>query len=305
MDITIRDIEANGMTFRCREAGTSGEPVLMLHGFPETSHMWTHVMPQIVAAGYRCLAPDGRGYSPGARPDGVDAYTYEHLRDDALAIADVWGVGRFHLAGHDWGALAGWYIVAHDDARRVASWSALSVPHNRGFAEAVWEDPAEERYRGFLNLLANEGVAETTFAANDFALPKMIWTGSSADEIAEYVDVFSQPGALTGAMNWYRASRLHKRALEDGVVPDVATPSLLIWGKNDQAISRVCVDNGAKYVKGPFTFLELDAGHWLTQEKTAEVAAAMIAHLRANSLAAYETEPALIPPPEPRPSAPL
>lgn len=284
MDITIRDIEANGMTFRCRAAGDTGEPLLLLHGFPETSHMWTHVMPQLAAAGYRCLAPDGRGYSPGARPQGVDAYTYEQLRDDALAIADAWGVDRFHLAGHDWGAIEGWHIVGHDTVRRIASWSALSVPHTRGFAEAVWEDPAEEGYRGFLNLIANEGVGETTFAANDFALPKLIWTASSTDEIAEYVDILSQPGALTGAMNWYRASRLHKRALEDGVMPDVTTPSLLIWGKNDQAVGRMCVDRGAAYVKGPFRTLELDAGHWLAQEKTAEVAEAMIAHLRANPL---------------------
>lgn len=284
MDITIREIQANGMTFRCRAAGDTGEPVLLLHGFPETSHMWTHVMPQIVAAGYRCLAPDQRGYSAGARPDGTDAYTYERLRDDALAIADAWGVERFHLAGHDWGAIEGWYIVGHDTAGRIASWSALSVPHTRGFAEAVWEDPEEEGYRGFLNLIAAEGTGETTFAANDFALPKMIWTASSADEIAEYADVLSRPGALTAAMSWYRASRLHKRALDEGVMPDVTTPSLLIWGKNDQAVRRMCVDRGAAYVKGPYSVLELDAGHWLTQEKTDDVAAAMIAHLRANAI---------------------
>jgi pimeloyl-ACP methyl ester carboxylesterase len=99
--ITIREITADGLTFTCREAGTSGEPVILLHGFPETSHMWTKLMPQFVEAGYRCLAPGQRGYSPGARPDGIEQYRYEDISDDVIALADAWGASRFHLVGHD------------------------------------------------------------------------------------------------------------------------------------------------------------------------------------------------------------
>ncbi len=285
MTITIREIEANGMSFHCREAGAGGEPVILLHGFPETSHMWTHVMPQIAAAGYRCLAPDQRGYSPGARPDGVENYTYEHLRADVLALADAWGAERFHLVGHDWGAIEGWYIAAHDADHRIASWSALSVPHTRGFAEGVRDDPKVEGYRGLLKLMDTVGVAEQTFLANDLALPRRFWTSSSAEEVAEYVAVLSQPGAFTAAFNWYRASRLHTRALEGGVIPDVTTPSLFVWGTEDPAIQRVAVERGAAYVMGPFRFVELNAGHWLVQEQPDAVLAAILEHLRANPLA--------------------
>jgi len=108
------------MTFHCRTAGDSGEPVILLHGFPETSHMWVELLPKLEAAGYRCLAPDQRGYSPGARPEGKENYQYGDLASDVFALADAWGVDRFHLVGHDWGAGAGWAAVA-TNPDRIAS----------------------------------------------------------------------------------------------------------------------------------------------------------------------------------------
>ena len=124
MDITVSDVEANGMTFRCRTAGDSGDPVMLLHGFPETSHMWTDLIPRLAEAGYRTLAPDLRGYSPGARPDDVSAYSYEALASDVFALADASGFERFHLVGHDWGAIIGWAAVDIDGGKRIASWTS-------------------------------------------------------------------------------------------------------------------------------------------------------------------------------------
>jgi pimeloyl-ACP methyl ester carboxylesterase len=111
MEITVRDIEANGWRFHCREAGGSGEPVILLHGFPETSRMWEPLMVTLAAEGYRCVAPDQRGYSPGARPQEADAYRYADLAADVLELARVLGFQRFHLVGHDWGAAAGWAVL--------------------------------------------------------------------------------------------------------------------------------------------------------------------------------------------------
>ena len=112
MEITVRDVDANGWRFRCRQAGDSGEPVLLLHGFPETSRMWEPLMATLAAEGYRCVAPDQRGYSPGARPQETDAYRYADLATDVLELARVLGFERFHLVGHDWGAGAGWAALA-------------------------------------------------------------------------------------------------------------------------------------------------------------------------------------------------
>src|SRR5574339_996924 len=117
--ITVADLHANGMTFRVRKAGDTGEPVVLLHGFPETSHMWLQLIPKLVEAGYRCVAPDQRGYSPGARPADVEAYAYRALASDVFALADAAGFDRFHLVGHDWGALVGWAALGVDDAGRI------------------------------------------------------------------------------------------------------------------------------------------------------------------------------------------
>ena len=123
-------IDAGGMTFRARVAGLSsqGEPIIMLHGFPETSAMWGPLIEASASAGYRVVAFDQRGYSPGARPEGVESYTVPKLAGDVLAVADAAGFERFHLVGHDWGCVVGW-AVAIQNPERVITWSGLSIPH--------------------------------------------------------------------------------------------------------------------------------------------------------------------------------
>lgn len=280
MPTTIRDINANTMTFRARFAGDTGEPVILLHGFPETSHMWVELLPKLEAAGYRCMAPDQRGYSPGARPEGKENYRYQDIAADVVALADSWGVDKFHLVGHDWGAGAGWAAVALYP-ERIVSWSALSVPHVGAFGRAIREDADQAQRSTYITFFQEPGVAEAAFSANEFAGLKNVWSASSEEERAEYLSVFTQPGALTGALNWYRGSGGIQPADEFG---DVHTPTLLVWGNQDTAIGRVGVENGAKFMKGPYTFVELDAGHWLIQEKFEAVSDAILAHLRANPM---------------------
>lgn len=283
--ITAREVEANGLTFRCREAGEAGEPVILLHGFPETSHMWTALMPRLADGGYRCLAPDQRGYSPGARPDGVEHYRYEDIAGDVVALADAWGAPRFHLIGHDWGALCGWAVVDLYPGR-LASWTAMSVPHAKAFATGVRDDPEEEPYRQILQLFLTPDVAESAGAADDFAIFRQAWTESSPEEVEDYLSVLRQPGALTAALNWYRASRGHARSLDDEAVPfgPVTVPSQLIWGSEDPYIRRACVDLAAPYMRGPYRVVELQAGHWLAQQKPDDVASAVLEHLGAHAI---------------------
>ena len=282
MKISIRDVSANGLTFRCREAGVGGEPVLLLHGFPETSHMWARLMGDLADQGYHCLAPDQRGYSPGARPSQVEAYGYEHLAADILQIPAAAGFDRFHLVAHDWGALASWGALSVDPGP-VASFVSLSIPHYRGFAEAVRDDPDEELYRGVLELLTAPGhLAEGVLGADDCAPLVSAWVSSPPAEIEDYLSVFRQEGALTGALNWYRASRGHRRALDDPDFPfvAVATPTLLIWGREDPYVRRMSLDLAAPLMVGDYRVVELDAGHWLIQDCYETIAADIAAHLR-------------------------
>jgi pimeloyl-ACP methyl ester carboxylesterase len=284
MAITIRDIAANGMTFRCREAGPKGgEPVILLHGFPETSHMWLPLLERLESEGYRCLAPDQRGYSPGARPEGIEHYRYQDMASDVIALADAVGFDRFHLVGHDWGAGCGWAVVSLYP-ERVRSWSALSVPHVGAFGAAIRDDPDQQQRSQYITFFQQPGVAEAALSADNFAGLKNVWSASSAEEKAEYVSVFTQPGALTGALNWYRGSRGIDPDDPSVTFGDVTTPTLLIWGNQDTAIGRVGVEAGHAFMKGPFTFVELDAGHWLIQEQPERVTNGVLDHIRANPI---------------------
>ncbi len=267
------------MAFRCREAGPeSGEPVVLLHGFPETSHMWIPVMERLAAEGYRCLAPDQRGYSPGARPEGKENYATETLAGDVVALADAVGFGKFHLVGHDWGAGVGWRVV-NLYPERVASWSALSIPHPGSYGRAFRDDPDQQQRSQYIILFQEPGVAEAAFEANDWAMLRGIWSASDEEERAEYVETFTQPGAMTAALNWYRAAFGGGELADDGGEFTVSLPTLTVWGNQDQAVGRSTTLHHNEFMTGYNRFVELDAGHWLIQEKPDEVMGEVLGHI--------------------------
>ena len=276
-------VAANGLQFDCRTQGSDGEPVILLHGFPETSHMWLPLMAALAGAGYRCLAPDQRGYSPGARPEGIEHYRYQHLAADVVALADAMGYERFHLVGHDHGAGVGW-TVTHTYPDRVHSWTAMSVPHIAAFGRAIREDADQSQRSQYIGVFQQVGNAEALLSANDFAALRQIWDQSSPEEIAEYLNLLSQPGALTGALNWYRGSLSRDEHDATLAVGEISTPTLCLWGNQDQAIGRQSTVWAASYMKGPYRFVEMDAGHWLIQEKPQQVITEILGHLRENPL---------------------
>jgi pimeloyl-ACP methyl ester carboxylesterase len=279
-----RELAANGMTFSVREAGPpDGEPVLLLHGFPETSHMWIGLMSALAENGYRCAAPNMRGYSSGARPEGAENYHYEILASDVFAIADALGFERFHLIAHDWGSIVGWAVLSVDDSR-IASFSTLSIPHYRSFAEAVRDDPEEEFYRGLLVNFVDPNTAPA-LSQNDAGGMRVFWTSHAPEEVDDYVSVFKEPYALQAALNYYVACDKHARALDGPVAfGPVSTPTLLLWGKDDIAVRQRMVDGGAKYMSGPYRRVDLDAGHWVIQEQPDQVRDEILAHLKENAL---------------------
>ena len=285
MTITTRDITANGLTFRCREAGTGGEPVVLLHGFPETSHSWLKLMPLLVENGYRCLAPDQRGYSPGARPEGVENYRTDLLVDDVMALADAAGFDRFHLVAHDWGAGVGWRVVARYP-ERIASWTALSIPHPASYGRAFREDPDQQAKSQYILFFQEPGAAEAALLADNAAMLKTVWDKHDPEEVAEYLDTFTQPGAMTAALNWYRAAFGLEGGQGLGDEFTVGLPTLTIWGNQDMAVGRSTTLTHSQYMTGYNRFVELDAGHWLIQEKFPEVSAEILAHLKRFPIAA-------------------
>ena len=283
----LREIDANGMVFRGRFAGgedVSREPVVLLHGFPETSIMWAGLMERLGVEGYRCFAPDQRGYSPGARPEGVDEYVYRKLVSDIVALADALDYARFHLIGHDWGSAIGWaMLLLHPE--RVRSWTAISVPHMDAFASAIAEDPDQRKRSQYMAFFMLPEKPERSLAADDFAVLRSLWSSIPKEQVEEYLSVFSQPGALTAALNWYRANAVLLEKRRD--VPKfgaVQHPTLLIWGNQDIAVGRVAVERTAQYMEGPYRLLEVNAGHWLAQEEPERVHDEILHHLKSNRL---------------------
>lgn len=279
-----REIEAKGLTFTVWELG-DGEPVVFLHGFPQTTRAWLPVMGALASEGFRCIGIDQRGYSEGARPAGVDRYRYEDLVGDVIGISEVLGLESFHVAGHDWGAFTAWALVSVAP-QLVRTLTAISVPHYLAFARASWEGGEEGVYRQWMAAcMAPGAVAETMIADHDFAGLRVTLPDTSGGDLAYYRELFSDPAALTGAVNWWRACRGHRRALEDPTFPfpPVSTPTLFIWGNRDPYVSRLAVDLAEPLMIGPYRFVELDAGHWLMEERTEDVAGNMLALLREHS----------------------
>jgi len=283
----VLEIEANGMLFRSRGAGldnVSGEPVVLLHGFPETSIMWGNLIERLAEEGYRCFAPDQRGYSPNARPKGVENYIYQELASDVVALADVLGFGRFHLVGHDWGSVIGW-IVLSLYPKRVQSWTAMSVPHMDAFRSALADDPDQQQRSQYIAFFRMPEQPEKTLTANDLEPLRALWSSIPRDQVEEYITVFSQPGALTAALNWYRANSFDlEQGYQGAIFGPVLHPTLLIWGNQDMAIGRGAVVRAEQYMKGPYRLVELNVGHWLIQEEPDRVRHEILRHLQSNRM---------------------
>ena len=276
MAIEQTAMNVGAYTYDVRLAGDGDPLVILLHGFPETSHMWLPLLEHLAANGYTALAPDLRGSSPGARPPGAEHYAHAAMAPDILAMADALGRERFHLVGHDHGAGLGWYIAArHPD--RVISWTALSVPHIDAFGQAIANDPEQRKRSEYMDFFRQVGTAEEALSANDFAALRNVWSESGPAEIEEYLRVLRQPGALTGALNWYRGGLTRERE----PIGPVSVPTLMIWGNRDQAIGRPGVTATPPLMDGPYRLVELDAGHWLIQEAEADVLRETLAHLEA------------------------
>ena len=283
--ISMVEVKIDNFVFNCRTAGMSnrGDGIILLHGFPETSHMWLELMTLLSSKGFRVVAPDQRGYSPGARPRKVSAYKFGKLVDDIFSMADSFGFNQFHLVGHDWGASIGWGMVAVNPDR-VISWTAMSVPHLKAFGEALKTDDDQKkksRYFGFFKL---PFIPELYFSFNNYQKLKNIWDKSSAEEIEAYLQVFKGKAALKASLNWYRAN-IGSVSIKESLISrgNINTPSQLIWGNKDMALGRRGTELTEKFMKGPYRFIEIDAGHWLIQEAYEEVSASILELIEKNT----------------------
>jgi pimeloyl-ACP methyl ester carboxylesterase len=272
----VLQVDVGDLTFDVRVDGPEdGRPVLLLHGFPETSLSWAAVTPLLSEAGLRTYAPDQLGYSPGARPAEVEAYSMPGLAQVTVDLLNVLDLPRVDVVGHDWGANVAWTLGAwHSD--RVRSLTAVSVPHPAAYTVAYRVDPEQKERSAYIRLFWLAGKAEEVLLEDDARrLRRMLSgdgdTGVPAEAIDQYVAVLSAPGALTAALNWYRAMSSDIR------VEKVDVPTTYVWSDGDVAIGRTAAEACAEFVTGDYRFVELPGvTHWIPEQAPEQLAAAIL-----------------------------
>jgi pimeloyl-ACP methyl ester carboxylesterase len=272
----------DGLTFDVADEGPEdGEVVVLLHGYPETKGSWAAITPQLTDAGYRVLAPDQRGYSPGARPKGRRAYVLPKLVDDVLAMVAAAGLGagaRFHVVGHDWGGAVAW-ALATTHADRLASVTSLTTPHPTAMARSMVR--STQLLRSWYILFYQLPFAPELATTNPAFRRALVGSGLSEDRAEVYLEQL-RSGAAGPAINWYRALPFAGRAATASSAP-VRVPTLYVYAGADVALGRAAADATGRYVEAEYRYEVIEgASHWLPEESPEIVGPMILDHVRSH-----------------------
>jgi pimeloyl-ACP methyl ester carboxylesterase len=276
----VNRFSRQGLVFDLVDSGPpdADAVVVLLHGWPQDSTAWERVTPLLVAGGLRVLAPDQRGYSPGARPPGTAAYRMRELVADVAALLDEAGVTRAHLVGHDWGGAVAW-AFAERHPERLRSLTVLSTPHHRALAWA-FRHGDQARRSWYMAAFQVPVVPEVVLQCT---LPRLLRrSGLPEQDVERYAARFRQPGAAGAELAWYRALRnplrgnASDRSGTKGQRPRITVPTTYVWGRHDPALGRDAAERTARWVASDYRLVELDAGHWLPVTRPDDVAAAVL-----------------------------
>jgi pimeloyl-ACP methyl ester carboxylesterase len=281
------EIETDQGRFTADTAGPrEGELVLLLHGFPQSRHTWRHEVPALGVAGYRAVAPDGRGYSPGVRPDpasDLEAYRIDRLVADVLDLAAACAVApsaRFHLVGHDWGGQVAW-VVAARHPERLASLTVLSRPHPGAFRLALRDDVDDQRHRSRHHRAFHDPTTAGLLLADDARRLRRLFVDAQvpASSIDEYLTVLGSTEAMEAALAWYRAAGTLSEIDADVII----VPTMYLWGEDDASVGRAAAEGTAAFVSASYAFYPLaSVGHFATDQVPELVTELLLAHLRSH-----------------------
>lgn len=277
MNTAIRHetVDCGDVKLHCAVAGEAGGPLMLfLHGFPEFWAAWRKPMEYFSRRGWLCVAPDLRGYNLSDKPEGVEAYKVKHLIADVLAVGAHYSKTPFVLVAHDWGGAVAW-SVAIAQPQRLARLVMINSPHPYLFWRELTSNPAQQKASEYMNLFRLPK-AERVLSDNGYS--RLISAFAKLDEAwqAELIAAWSQPGALTGGLNYYRASPLYpptagdagamklKLELKDFMV---RVPTLVLWGERDTALLPGCVEGLGQCVPDLKLVRVPDASHWIVHEK--------------------------------------
>jgi pimeloyl-ACP methyl ester carboxylesterase len=284
----VETVTRDGLVFELTTAGpATGEPVVLLHGFPQSARCWDAVTPALAAAGLRTVAPDQRGYSPGARPAGRAAYRLSEPVADAAAVVEATlaatGRARAHVVGHDWGAAVAWGLAGRRP-ELVRTVTGISVPPMGAMAAAL-RRPRQLRASWYMGFFAVPGLAERVYAVpagrewSPALVAMLVRSGQTRARAERDAARLAEPAALTAALNWYRALPLSR----SDPMPRATAPALFVWSDGDTALTRDAADRAEEHVAGPFRYAELrGVSHWIPDEAPDALAELLLDHVAAH-----------------------
>jgi pimeloyl-ACP methyl ester carboxylesterase len=255
------------LTFDVIDAGPADGPVVvLLHGFPQFNTSWNAVIDRLTAQGYRCLAPNQRGYSPGARPPRRRDYRIPEIVEDIRTLIDASGAERVHLAAHDWGAAAAWATAA-ELPDRIATLTSFSVPHPGAFLKGLVTS-RQGLMSWYMYFFQLPWLPERFLLGSNGSAIRMSRSLQSAGQSPEAADrdatAMAAPGVLTAALNWYRAMPLTDPRQAAG---KVSVPTMYVWTDKDIALAEKPARNTVRYVTGDYRFEILrGVSHWIPDE---------------------------------------
>jgi epoxide hydrolase 4 len=250
-----------------------GRVVVLLHGFPEFWYGWCKQIEPMAAAGFRVIVPDQRGYNLSSKPRGVASYALRELVSDVVAIADQLGQEKIFLAGHDWGAAVAW-STALLHPQRIAKLVIVNVPHPSVMRRYVYTRLQQTLRSWYIFFFQIPWLPEAVFSAFDFRMGRRALAGSSrpgtfsAEDLAQYRTAWSEPGALTAMINWYRAAIRYRVPFTDR---SVRVPTRILWGERDKFLMFEMAHDSLRYCTNAELISFPDASHWLQHEESAKV----------------------------------
>ena len=277
---------ASGIELAVDDVG-AGDPVVFVHGFPETKYSWRHQLPALAANGYRAVALDCRGYGGSSKPADIDAYGIEALVGDLVGLCEELDIERPVLVGHDWGSIVVWSAAVMDPDRWRAVVS-LNVPYRGwsvGFPRIDYiKEHLMDRF-GYVVRFQEEGGEEAVFEQDPDAWLSRIygWLGGRPDflddaEFATFAASF-RAGGIRGPLNYYRNIDANHDALAELENAPVELPTLVVIADGDPVLPASLVEGMERWVPDLTVAGVADAGHWVQQERPAEVNAAILAFL--------------------------
>jgi pimeloyl-ACP methyl ester carboxylesterase len=256
-----------------------GVPVLLLHGFPQSAESWTAVATLLADAGFFCIAPDQRGYSPGARPPRRRDYVLSELVADAVAVVDdvVGSDARVHLVGHDWGAAVAWALAARHP-ERIATLTAVSVAPPKAFLRSLLTS-RQGLASWYMYVFQLPWLPERMLGSGERLAGALRRMGLSREAAARDAAAFADPGRVTAALNWYRAMFVAPPSFG----PKVTVPTRFVWSDRDAALTRQSTVHAQAEVTGPYEFIELaGVSHWIPDEVPEQLAEIVATHATAH-----------------------